>query len=39
MLHHMEGSDNLIIIVPTEGGLPILNLGDLRRNLQSQRRP
>src|SRR5947209_1690128 len=39
MLHDMKGSDNLIIIVPTEGGLPILNLGDLRRNLQSQRRP
>ncbi len=39
MLHDMKGSDNLIIIVPTEGGLPILNLGDLRRNLHSQRRP
>ena len=39
MLHDMKGSDNLIIIVPTEGGLPVLNLGDLRRNLGSQRRP
>ncbi len=29
----MKGSDNLIIIVPTEGGLPVLNLGDLRKNL------
>jgi regulator of protease activity HflC (stomatin/prohibitin superfamily) len=39
MLGGMKGSDNLIIIVPTEGGLPVLNLGDLRRNLQSARRP
>jgi len=39
VLRDMKGSDNLIIIVPTEGGLPMLNLGDLRRNLQSQRRP
>jgi regulator of protease activity HflC (stomatin/prohibitin superfamily) len=39
VLRDMKGSDNLIIIVPTEGGLPILNLGDLRRNLQTQRRP
>jgi|GEM_PF-374127 len=33
VLRDMKGSDNLIIIVPTEGGLPVLNLGDLRRNL------
>jgi hypothetical protein len=30
----MKGSDNLVLIVPTEGGLPMMNLGDLRRNLQ-----
>ena len=39
VLREMKGSDNLIIIVPTEGGLPVLNLGDMRRNLHSQRRP
>ncbi|HEY6807240.1 MAG TPA: SPFH domain-containing protein [Gemmatimonadales bacterium] len=39
VLRDMKGSDNLIIIVPTEGGLPVLNLGDLRRNLQSARHP
>ncbi len=38
VLREMKGSDNLIIIVPTEGGLPVLNLGDMRRNLHSQRR-
>src|SRR5690348_2508772 len=32
-LRDMKGSENLIIIVPTEGGLPVLNLGDLRKNL------
>jgi regulator of protease activity HflC (stomatin/prohibitin superfamily) len=37
VLHDLRGSNNSIILVPTEGGLPILNLGDLRRNLQSQR--
>lgn len=39
VLRDMKGSDNLIIIVPTEGGIPVLNLGDLRRNLQSTRHP
>ncbi|HET7791146.1 MAG TPA: SPFH domain-containing protein [Gemmatimonadales bacterium] len=39
ILRDMKGSDNLVIFVPTEGGLPVLNLGDLRRNLQQQRRP
>ena len=34
MLREMKGSDNLIILVPTEGGLPVLNIGDLRRNLK-----
>jgi len=29
-----EGGDNLIILVPTEGGIPVLNIGDLRRNLK-----
>ena len=34
MLREMKGTDNLIILVPTEGGLPVLNIGDLRRNLK-----
>ena len=34
ILRDMRGSDNLILFVPTEGGLPLLNLGDLRRNLK-----
>jgi regulator of protease activity HflC (stomatin/prohibitin superfamily) len=33
VLHDMKGSSNLVLVVPTEGGLPILNLGDLRKNL------
>jgi regulator of protease activity HflC (stomatin/prohibitin superfamily) len=33
VLHDMKGSSNLVIMVPTDGGTPILNLGDLRRNL------
>jgi prohibitin 2 len=38
-LHDMRTSSNLVIFVPTEGGLPLLDIGDLRRNLQDQRRP
>ena len=33
VLHDMKGSSNLVILVPTDGGTPMLNLGDLRRNL------
>lgn len=33
VLHDMKGSSNLVIMVPTEGGVPILNLGELRKNL------
>lgn len=33
VLQDMKGSNNLVLIVPTEGGTPILNLGDLRKNL------
>jgi regulator of protease activity HflC (stomatin/prohibitin superfamily) len=36
VLHDMRNGSNLIIFVPTEGGLPLLNIGDLRRNLQRQ---
>src|SRR5213592_5018060 len=34
MLHDLKSSNNLIIFVPTEGGLPLLNIGDLRKNLK-----
>jgi len=34
VLHDMKSSNNLIIFVPTEGGLPLLNIGDLRKNLK-----
>jgi len=30
----MRGSSNLIIFVPTEGGLPLLNISELRKNLK-----
>lgn len=36
VLHDMRSSNNLVIMVPTEGGLPMLNLGDLRQNLRRQ---
>ena len=34
VLRDMKGSDNLVIFVPTEGGLPVLNLGEMRKNLR-----
>ena len=36
VLREMRTSNNTIILVPTEGGTPVLNLGDLRRNLRPQ---
>lgn len=36
VLHDMRQSSNLIVLVPTEGGGPMLNIGDLRRNLQQR---
>ena len=33
VLRDMKSSNNLVILVPTQGGVPILNIGDLRRNL------
>jgi regulator of protease activity HflC (stomatin/prohibitin superfamily) len=36
VLHDMRGSNNLVIMVPTEGGVPMLNLGDLRNNMRRQ---
>jgi len=38
VLRDMRQGNNLVILVPTEGGMPMLNLGDLRKNLQ-QRTP
>lgn len=34
VLHDMRQSSNLVIMVPTEGGAPVLNIGDLRNNLR-----
>jgi regulator of protease activity HflC (stomatin/prohibitin superfamily) len=34
VLEQMRSSQNLVLLVPTEGGLPVLNLGELRRNLR-----
>jgi len=36
VLRDMKTSNNLVILVPTQGGVPILNIGDLRRNLHQQ---
>ncbi len=34
VLHDMKGSNNLVILVPTEGGIPMLDIAKLRGNLQ-----
>jgi regulator of protease activity HflC (stomatin/prohibitin superfamily) len=34
VLREMKASNNLVILVPTAGGVPVLNLGELRRNLR-----
>jgi regulator of protease activity HflC (stomatin/prohibitin superfamily) len=36
VLRELKSSNNLVILVPTAGGIPMLNLGDLRRNLRQQ---
>jgi regulator of protease activity HflC (stomatin/prohibitin superfamily) len=33
VLHDLRTSSNLVLIVPTEGGMPVLDIGELRRNL------
>ena len=33
VLHDMKSSNNLIVLIPTEGGTPLLDLAALRRNL------
>lgn len=34
VLHDMKGSNNLVILVPTEGGIPMLDVAKLRQNLK-----
>jgi len=34
VLREMKASSNLVILVPTEGGIPVLNIGELRQNLR-----
>ena len=34
VLHEMRTSNNLVVLVPTEGGIPLLDLNALRRNLR-----
>ena len=34
VLSEMRSSNNLVLLVPTEGGLPVLNIGEMRRNLR-----
>ncbi|MEO5800915.1 MAG: SPFH domain-containing protein [Gemmatimonadales bacterium] len=33
VLHDMRTSNNLVVLVPTEGGVPLLDIGTLRKNL------
>ena len=33
VLHDLRTSSNLVLIVPTEGGMPVLDIGELRKNL------
>jgi regulator of protease activity HflC (stomatin/prohibitin superfamily) len=33
VLQDMKGSNNLVLMVPTEGGIPVLNIGEMRKNL------
>lgn len=37
VLHDLRSSNNLVLFVPTEGGMPLMDIGALRRNLQSGR--
>ncbi len=33
VLHDLRNSSNIVLIVPTEGGMPVLDVGALRKNL------
>lgn len=35
VLHDMRQSNNLVVLIPTEGGTPLLDLATLRRNLRT----
>jgi len=35
VLHDMKTSNNLVVLVPTEGGMPLLDLAKLRQNLRT----
>lgn len=39
VLHDMRQSNNLVVLVPTEGGVPMLDLAALRRNLRPGQQP
>ncbi len=34
VLHEMRTSNNLVVLVPTEGGIPLLDLNALRRSIR-----
>ena len=34
VLHDLRSSSNLVLMVPTEGGIPMLDIGELRKNLE-----
>ena len=34
VLHDMKASNNLVVLVPTEGGVPLLDIAKLKQNLQ-----
>ncbi|HET8622479.1 MAG TPA: SPFH domain-containing protein [Gemmatimonadales bacterium] len=36
VLHDLRTSNNLVLLVPTEGGLPLLDIGALRKNLRER---
>jgi regulator of protease activity HflC (stomatin/prohibitin superfamily) len=36
VLHDLRSSSNLVVLVPTEGGLPLLDIGALRKNLKER---
>jgi len=35
VLHDMKSSNNLVVLIPTEGGMPLLDLAKLRQNLRT----
>jgi len=36
VLHDMRQSNNLVVLVPTEGGIPMLDLARLRQNVKDR---